>query len=117
MQPSEFDELLIRTFSDIEAVLSSKAKEYARSDRLHNFKQAAQLTPGQTNAQALAGMMKKHTISIYDMINSGDEYSEDLWSEKILDHINYLILLRAVVSEDGTSDGNSPEINFFPPAA
>lgn len=76
-----------------------KAKEYATEDRLHNFKTAAVLHGG-TPEKALAGMMAKHTVSVYDMCNSGEKYPLDLWNEKITDSINYLLLLRAIV-EDG----------------
>ena len=54
---------------------------------------------GVTMAQALAGMMAKHTVSIYDMCRSGEEYPLWLWEEKITDHLNYLFLLNAVVRE------------------
>lgn len=79
-------------------VLCAKAKEYATADRLHNFKVAAALE-GKTAAQALAGMMAKHTVSVYDMCESGEEYHIELWQEKITDHINYLLLLNAIVRE------------------
>ena len=81
-------------------MLEGKAAEYATDlDRLHNFKVAAELG-AVTPMQALGGMMAKHTVSIYDMINSGHPYSPELWTEKITDHINYLILLRAIVTEE-----------------
>lgn len=79
-------------------ILCKKAVEYATDDRLHNFKIAAaleQITP----VQALAGMMSKHTVSVYDMCMSGEEYPIELWEEKITDHINYLLLLNAMVRE------------------
>lgn len=76
-----------------------KAKEYATEDRLHNFKVAAALH-GCTPEKALAGMMAKHTVSVYDMCNSGEVYNLDLWDEKITDSINYLLLLRAIVEEE-----------------
>ena len=80
-------------------VLVSKAREYATEDRLHNFRVAAGL--GDTSLrQALAGMMAKHTVSIYDMCKSSDEHSIASWNEKITDHINYLLILRAVVEEE-----------------
>lgn len=83
-----------------EDVLINKAKEYSDdSDRLHNFKNAAGMM-GCDNKEALAGMMAKHTISIYDMCRSGKDYSIELWDEKITDHINYLLLLKAVVAEE-----------------
>ena len=80
-------------------VLVSKAREYATEDRLHNFRIAAAL--GKTSlAEALAGMMAKHTVSIYDMCKSNDEHSIEAWNEKITDHINYLLILRVVVEEE-----------------
>ncbi len=45
-------------------------------------------------------MMAKHTVSIYDMCRSPEDISVDVWSEKITAHINYLILLRAIVQEE-----------------
>lgn len=81
-------------------VLLYKAHEYANDgDRLHNFRAASALTGG-TVREALAGMMLKHTVSIYDMCRDERRYSLDLWNEKITDHINYLLLLRAVVEEE-----------------
>lgn len=83
-----------------EDVLVDKARQYAtEDDQLHNFKTAA-LLQGITTREALAGMMAKHTVSIYDMIRDDREFPLEMWLEKITDHINFLILLRAVVTED-----------------
>lgn len=91
--------------------LGVKATEYAENDdRLHNFKNAA----GMMNCdpkEALAGMMAKHTISIYDMCRSGESYPLSLWEEKIGDHINYLLLLKALIVEDGFSKCCSENTN------
>lgn len=82
------------------APLIAKAAEYATDgDRLHNFKVAAAVQ-GITPAEALAGMMAKHTVSVYDMIGTGETYPMELWEEKIKDSINYLFLLWAMVNED-----------------
>ena len=79
--------------------LMNKAKEYATDgDRLHNFKVAASVQ-GISPTAALAGMMAKHTVSVYDMIGTGDVYPLELWEEKIKDSINYLFLLWALVQE------------------
>lgn len=99
MQASEFNELLESELARVSDMLGSKAEEYASDrDRLHNFKQAAHLE-GRTEEQALAGMMVKHTVSVYDMIETGEHYPLDKWAEKITDHINYLLLLKAIVVE------------------
>ena len=45
-------------------------------------------------------MMAKHTVSVYDMCESGEQYPVELWQEKITDSINYLLLLNAMVRED-----------------
>lgn len=81
-------------------LLCKKGKEYDADsgDRLHSFKVASALL-GVTPQQALAGMMAKHTISVYDMIATE---SSDLtvWTEKITDHINYLLLLKSLLMDE-----------------
>lgn len=44
-------------------------------------------------------MMSKHTVSVYDMCNSGEDYPIELWEEKITDSINYFLLLSIAVEE------------------
>ena len=84
---------------DCRDVLFTKSEEYASdTDRLHNFKVAAKLLDERPE-QVLAGFMAKHSVSVFDMCNSNEAYSDKLWSEKITDHINYLILLRALTIE------------------
>lgn len=120
MDDKTFDDLMNWLLDECRSTLSSKAGEYAdkdvTDDRLHNFKVAAELT-GQTPIQALGGFMAKHTVSIYDLIAKGEEaepqYQEndedserllDLWLEKIKDHLNYLILLYALVREQDVEE-------------
>ena len=100
MNTTTFERLFEEQVNRSRSVLVSKAKEYATEDRLHNFKVAAALE-GKTQEQALAGMMAKHTVSVYDMAESGLAYPIELWQEKITDHINYLFLLNAIVREVG----------------
>lgn len=71
-------------------ILVVKAREYAPGDedRLHNFKVSAGLH-GSTMQAALAGMMAKHTTSVYDMCHADKIFSQEKWDEKITDHINY----------------------------
>lgn len=97
-------DMFVRVFNQqvemCEQVLISKAREYANDeDRLRNFAQASQLK-GETVPQALIGMMAKHTVSIYEMVHAPvGTFDMTVWSEKITDHINYLILLRAAIQE------------------
>ena len=83
-------------------VLCRKSDEYSTdNDKLHNFKVAGALQ-GCSDIKALGGMMCKHTVSIYDLINdfeSGKKIPVYLWNEKIGDSINYLLLLNAMVIE------------------
>lgn len=98
MDAKIFEQVFGEQFQRCRDILIVKALEYATDDRLHNFKKTAKLT-GETPEQALAGFMAKHTVSIYDMIASGEDFSDDKWNEKITDHMNYLILLRALITE------------------
>ena len=78
-------------------VLTEKHHEYATTDDFHNFRVAADIM-GSTIEQALASMMCKHTVSIYDLIAAtvnGQETPLETWKEKIGDHINYLLILWA----------------------
>ena len=99
MDSKTFEMLMEQQFDLCREVLCSKAKEYATQDRLHNFHVAAGLR-GCTPEQALAGMMAKHTVSVYDMCEGGDSHPIELWQEKITDSINYLLLLNAMVREN-----------------
>lgn len=103
MNSKDFEGVINRQIQVCQDVLINKAKEYATEDRLHNFKNAAGMM-GCDPKEALAGMMAKHTISIYDMCRDGKEHPIELWQEKITDHINYLLLLKALVAEEEESN-------------
>jgi hypothetical protein len=100
MLMKDFVDVLDEQIDQVRSVLDSKSQEYSTHDKLHNFKRAAALK-GETSRQALAGMMVKHTVSIYDMSTSTDKFPFAQWEEKITDHINYLILLKAILVEEG----------------
>lgn len=104
MDRKELTKIFFNQKEVCQELLVEKAKEYATSDRLHNFRTAAELTDS-SMADALLGMMLKHTISIYDLCNEKVYVAKkrpiELWNEKITDHINYLILLLAVLSDKG----------------
>lgn len=99
MNTDYFNSVIEDQISTCKGILIDKAKEYATDDRLHNFKCAAGMQECNPK-EALAGMMAKHTISIYDMCRDGKEHPLVLWEEKITDHINYLLLLKAIVVEE-----------------
>ena len=111
MTTTMFEAILESQFAKCREVLIEKAKQYAGDgDRLHNFRCAAGMQCC-TATEALAGMMAKHTISIYDMCRDGKRHSEEMWDEKITDHINYLLLLRALVTED-TLHNDEDDMDF-----
>lgn len=83
-------------------IMQKKAREYTGddADRLSAFKAAAALLRT-TPERALAGMLSKHIISLYDMcFDDSMEYDIETWNEKITDSMNYLFLLKAVVKEE-----------------
>lgn len=85
--------------------LKKKTKEYTGddTDRLRAFKAAAALQHI-TPQRALAGMLAKHIVSLYDMcFADGADYDIDTWNEKITDSLNYLFLLKAIVKEGHTN--------------
>lgn len=98
MMTEEFEAIVEGQLSRCREILCQKAGEYATEDRLHNFRVAAELE-NTTMRDALSGMMAKHTISLYDMCRSREMYTLDIWNEKVTDHINYLLLLAAVLRD------------------
>ena len=101
MNNDEFQAVLDIRVAKIDTVLKHKADEYARGDRLSNFKAAAEFL-NTTPEKALMGIAIKHIIALRDFINDLDNdlcQPYERWEEKIGDIINYLILLDALVQE------------------
>lgn len=89
-------------------ILQKKTKEYTGddTDRLGAFKAAAALQHT-TPECALAGMLAKHIVSLYDMcFADGVSFDAGTWDEKITDSLNYLFLLKAIVKEGQTNQQN-----------
>ncbi len=78
----------------------------AMTDRLHSFKKAASLM-NTTPRAALFGMLTKHLVSVSDMCTNKEDYSQERWTEKITDSINYLLILSAMVKEELENAKNS----------
>lgn len=101
MTYERFNEILEARIRKSQSVMSKKEKEYAREDRLQNFKTAARKR-GCTPEEALYGMMLKHDVSVSDMVEDvrlGIVPTVERVDEKIGDLINYLILLEALLIE------------------
>lgn len=111
MQKEQFEYILKKQLHKCEDMLSIKGVEYSQdNDRLHNFHIAAEMLNIKPRA-ALAGMMAKHTVSVYDLCQEPVLATMGVWEEKITDHINYLMLLRVVVQEEM----DQQEISAFDP--
>lgn len=100
MNNADFIRVVDEQLTMCRELLVVKGKEYDADteDRLHSFKVAAEMQHV-TPMQALAGMMAKHTVSIYDMCAENNTNIAK-WDEKITDSINYLLLLRSLVREE-----------------
>lgn len=103
MRPEEFDRIVAKTFAS--DVLAKKGKVYAsQDDRLANFKVAAR-NAGVISERALWMYRLKHEtamlMELEKMERLGDKYQVplDLWSEWIGDSLNYLLLLKALLTE------------------
>ena len=101
MTHERFEQVVNDRLTKCLTLMCAKSDEYATDDKLHNFKVAAELQ-NCSPLTALAGMMAKHTVSVYDLIQDHEAFvpvSKEMWDEKIGDHINYLLLLTALVQE------------------
>jgi len=113
MEAAQFDIVIDEQIDRSRNMLFSKNAHYnPNADKLRGFKATAALR-GTTPQGALAGMMAKHTLSVYDMCESGEEYPIEVWNEKISDHINYLLLLRAVVEEQRILNGSEEAVKIL----
>ena len=97
----KFEECIENRIRNIREILLVKAKEYASEDnRFHNFDVAARIL-NNTPEQALQGMMLKHIVSVFDLIEwtetNTNMLTEQIIDEKIGDTINYLILLEGLL--------------------
>ena len=100
MNADEFEKVFERQVDQSREVLVEKARQYANdNDRLHNFKKVAAFE-GCTPEQIAWKFNMKHLASISDMVDKADtSFPPEVWDEKIGDAINYLILIRAIVTE------------------
>ncbi len=101
MNSKEFIDITRHRLNQVGAVLFSKGQQYSsETDRLHNFKGAAEIT-GETPEKALEGMWLKHVQSVRDIINKlpGELPDEKTMDAKFGDSIGYLILLEALIRE------------------
>lgn len=100
MNSVEFNKIVKTITGDVKDVMCVKAQEYAlNTDRLEAFKRGAKFMDSDPGV-ALLGMLNKHLVSIFTMTQHGGKFPTDRWHEKIVDAINYLILLFAIKVEE-----------------
>ena len=102
MTNEQFEQVFNEVTAQMRDVLIDRATQYASNEsRLHNFHQAAGIR--RTNVlDALNGMRIKHEVALNDFIHRygfGDIASSAQWREKIIDNLNYLLLLYAACVE------------------
>jgi hypothetical protein len=99
----EYQEHISQLLVQCRAVSNAKRKSYASAgDVLANFKQIAAAT-GMTKYQTWSVYFNKHVLSINNAIKYQPEQPEDAsetMQGRIIDCINYLLLLNAMLVED-----------------
>ncbi len=101
MNTPDFNQLVKNWTEQTKKTLLTKADEYARGDRLSNFKKISHLN-GCTHEKALMILVSKHIIALTDFVNDLDGglvQNYERWNEKIGDIQAYMILLDALVRE------------------
>ena len=100
MLQEEFNDIVTKQMKKCWETLFNKGNEYSvQGDRLSHFKKAAAVMESTPKA-ALFGMLSKHLISLSDMCLDKRKHPKEVWSEKITDSINYLLILAAIVEEE-----------------
>ena len=100
MLQEEFNNIVTNQMKKCWETLFNKGNEYSvQGDRLSHFKKAAAVMDSTPEA-ALFGMLSKHLISLSDMCMDKRKHPKEVWSEKITDSINYLLILAAIVEEE-----------------
>ncbi len=114
MNAKDFDKIVAARMAWCNKTLCAKGDEYARDgDRLWNFKVAARKLNCHP-AEALAGMMVKHTVSVDDIIDGlakGVVPPKELVAEKIGDSIDYLLLLEGLIEEERQGREECPVVD------
>jgi len=96
-----FQKIVNQRIEKTKQTLLAKADEYARGDRLSNFKKIAALTDS-TPETACLGLVAKHIVALFDFTNDleqGTLQSQERWDEKIGDIVAYMVLMDALVQE------------------
>jgi hypothetical protein len=114
MDHATFEKIFDAQVQACRDTLVRKGAEYSPIDRFSNFKIAASFQH-ETPQQALGGMLAKHIVSVYDLIDAPiGTISLAMWDEKLGDALNYLFLLKGLIVEQIEADLSSPINNIDP---
>lgn len=104
MNQDDFRQITDGQLNLSKAILEAKNIEHLEdNDVLRNFRTAGTLQRA-SSLEALAGMMSRHTVAIYDMIASPEVLPLEEWTDRITKNINYLLLLKALLVESQPED-------------
>lgn len=100
MDIKRFNEIVEEQINTCKAILVKRGKTYAPGeDRIEQEKTISTLRHC-TELQAISGMMVKHTITIYDLLEGRIKDAPlEYWSEVIGDHINWLLITKVQIVE------------------
>lgn len=103
MTREDFSRRVEKRVDLIRQTLLTKHKEYAKDDNVfRNFDEAAGgLSLHGSSAEVLWSYMTKHLVSIKDIVADKKPVDASVVSEKIGDVVNYLILLEAMLNQQG----------------
>jgi len=103
MTREDFSSRVEKRIDLVRQTLLTKHKEYAKDDNVfRNFDEAAGgLSLHGSSAEVLWSYMTKHLVSIKDIVANNKPVDTTAVSEKIGDVINYLILLEAMLNQQG----------------
>lgn len=115
MNRDNFNKHVDTVIANCKAILGTKGEDYsyAEEDRLSNFKETAKEV-SLTKYNVWYVYFNKGLSSIRRYITKGKVESENIHS-RILDAINYLILLDAMIEEDSKNQlGNARRAKYIP---
>jgi len=103
MTREDFSTRVEKRIDLIRQTLLTKHKEYAKDDNVfRNFDEAAGgLSLHGSSAEVLWSYMTKHLVSMKDIVADNKPVDPTVVSEKIGDVINYLVLLEAMLNQQG----------------
>lgn len=106
MKAEKFNEIVEEQFEICKETLGLKALDYAShsEDRLSQFKRQAAMTGSDSALSECLSLMGKHNIKLNDMnksVKAGKHFTEAQWTEVIKDHINYLLLFKGLLTDEG----------------